>query len=81
MCRGNYATAMMPRCEFDVALFWRMIQGRMKSDGLSIRAAAQQIGVSPPTLSRMQARIPDAESLLKICGWLRTTVDSFVVTK
>lgn len=42
-----------------------------KRGGTGIRAAAQEIGISPATLSRVEnAKIPDLETFSRICRWL-----------
>lgn len=42
-----------------------------KRSGIGIRAAAQEIGISPATLSRVEnAKVPDLETFSKICRWL-----------
>ena len=39
--------------------------------GKGIRAAAQEVGVSPATLSRVEnGKVPDLETFSKICIWL-----------
>ena len=45
---------------------------RERRGGLGIREVAQQIGVSPATLTRIEGgRLPDLLTFRKICAWLR----------
>lgn len=57
------------------------IEGRLKHDGDSQRAAADRIGVSFSTISRAinQVGIPDLQSYIRICRWLQLSLDTFVL--
>ena len=45
---------------------------RERRGGRGIREVAQEIGVSPATLTRIEAgRLPDLLTFRKICAWLR----------
>lgn len=47
----------------------RLIVARRGGQG--IRAAAQEVGISPATLSRIEnGNMPDLETFAKICRWL-----------
>jgi transcriptional regulator with XRE-family HTH domain len=56
--------------------------GQMISDKrgrLGIRAAAQEIGISSATLSRVEnGHLPDLENFQKICRWLGVEMSSVV---
>jgi hypothetical protein len=67
------------RWTFDRISFWRVIEGKMSVEGLTLRDAASKIGVAHSTLWRIQRHTPDIESVVLVCQWLRSTVDSFVV--
>ena len=42
-----------------------------KRDGIGIRAAAKDIGISPATLSRIEnGNVPDIDTFKKLCDWL-----------
>jgi transcriptional regulator with XRE-family HTH domain len=44
---------------------------QVRRAGKGIRAAAQEVGVSPATLSRVEnGKVPDLETFSKICIWL-----------
>ena len=44
-----------------------------------VRAAAHEIGVSPATLSRVEAgRLPDLETFAKFCRWLGADPSEFL---
>ena len=48
--------------------------------GLGIRAAAKEIGVSHPTLSRIErGHLPDLENYQRICRWLGEDAESNVM--
>ena len=45
---------------------------RERRGGRGIRVVAEEIGVSPATLTRVEAgRLPDIETFKKICQWLK----------
>ena len=47
--------------------------------GLGIRAAAKEIGVSHPTLSRIErGHLPDLENYQRICRWLGEDPETIV---
>jgi len=48
--------------------------------GLGIRAAAKEIGISHPTLSRIErGHLPDLENYQRICRWLGEDAESKVM--
>lgn len=50
-----------------------------KRGSMGIRAAAQEIGVSPATLSRVErGHLPDSRTLGKICEWLEVDPGVFI---
>jgi transcriptional regulator with XRE-family HTH domain len=53
------------------------LRARRHSEGLSIREVAQQIGVSAPTLSRVERghHLPERENLLRIARWAGVRID------
>lgn len=49
--------------------------------GLGIRAAAKEIGVSHPTLSRIErGHLPDLENYQRICRWLGEDAEGNVMS-
>jgi len=53
-----------------------MIKSKRGKEGL--RAAAKDIGISAPTLSRIeQGNLPDIDTYVKICEWLKVSSDYF----
>ena len=53
-----------------------MIKSKRGNQGL--RATGKEIGVSAPTLSRIeQGNLPDIETYVKICEWLNVSTDYF----
>lgn len=52
-----------------------------KRGSMGIRAAAAEIGTSSATLSRIEnGRIPDLETLQKVCRWLGEDPSKFIGT-
>jgi len=48
--------------------------------GLGIRAAAKEIGISHPTLSRIErGHLPDLENYQRICRWLGEDAESNIM--
>lgn len=51
---------------------------KSKRGKLGLRAAAKEIGISAPTLSRIeQGNLPDIETYVKICDWLKVNTSYF----
>lgn len=53
------------------------ILSKRHAEGLGLRAAAEQSGVSPSTLSRLERGVgasPDAETMAKLSTWLNVSV-------
>src|SRR5579862_2114930 len=66
----------MPHADIDFDLLQNLIRSRRKSEDLSLRDAAEQIGVSAPTLQRVESgQIPNTASLIRITEWLKVTLD------
>lgn len=56
-----------------------MIKSKRGKQGL--RAAGKEIGISAPTLSRIeQGNLPDIETYVKLCEWLKVPTDYFTTT-
>ena len=54
----------------------RMIKS--KRNGIGLRATASDIGISAPTLSRIEnGKLPDLDTYSKICKWLNVGYDYF----
>lgn len=58
------------------------LRNRMQEKGLSIRAAAAEIGCSPATLGRLiqgsdSPNMPDSENLLRAASWLGRSLGDF----
>jgi transcriptional regulator with XRE-family HTH domain len=60
------------------------IKARRRETGLGLRATAEQCGLSPSTMSRLERGIstslPD-ETLKKLASWLRVPVDTLIFEK
>lgn len=52
------------------------VRAKRRSKNLSIREAAEQIGVSAPTISRVErGHLPERESLLRLARWAGVRID------
>jgi transcriptional regulator with XRE-family HTH domain len=50
-----------------------------KRGSMGVRAAAAEIGISAATLSRIEnGRVPDLETLKKVCAWLRIDASEYL---
>ncbi len=58
----------------------RLVRQKREEEKLSLRSAAKQCGVSPATLSRIEAArgTPDTETLVAVTNWLGATLDRFL---
>lgn len=55
---------------------------KMREDGLKLRQAAEEIGCSPATLSRIvkgsdAESVPDTENLFRVVSWLGKSLSDF----
>lgn len=56
-----------------------MVRDRIHSDGLTLRGAADESGVSAATLSRvMKGNIPDTGTFASLVRWLNVPADLFI---
>ena len=62
--------------EVDMNLVRDLIRRKREREGLSLRDAADEMGISAPTLQRVEAgQLPTATVLFKLTDWLGVTVD------
>lgn len=62
--------------KIDTVRLSNMIKGKRGNKGL--REVSKEIGVSAPTLSRIeQGKVPDVETFMKLCEWLEVPADTF----
>lgn len=56
-----------------------VIRAKRKQEGLSLDALAKVVGISKPTLSRLERALywPNTQNLLAICRWLKQSPESF----
>jgi transcriptional regulator with XRE-family HTH domain len=65
----------MPK-KIDTGKLSNMIKSKRDAKGL--REVSKEIGVSAPTLSRIeQGKIPDVQTFMRICEWLGVSADEF----
>jgi transcriptional regulator with XRE-family HTH domain len=51
---------------------------KMKRGDRGLRDVSKEIGVSAPTLSRIeQGKIPDVETFIRLCEWLGVSAETF----
>lgn len=64
----------------DPADLARRVVAKRRADGLTLREAAAEIGVSVPTLSRVERgdHSPDRENLLRLARWVGLRIDPMV---
>lgn len=62
--------------KIDTGKLSNMIKTKRGDKGL--REVSKEIGVSAPTLSRIeQGKVPDVETFIKLCEWLEVSADTF----
>ncbi len=67
---------MPPSGDVDMDLLRDLLRRKRERDGLSLRDAAEQIGISAPTLQRVEAgQLPTAAVLVKLADWLEVKID------
>lgn len=65
----------MPK-KIDTVKLSNMIKTKRGDKGL--RDVSKEIGVSAPTLSRIeQGKVPDVETFIRLCEWLEVSADNF----
>ena len=88
MRRASYAVKPTPQeCPLvkppvDLDRLATYLRSRMEAEHLSIRAAAEKIGVSPATLGRLlqgagSPNIPDSVNLMRAVAWLGKNLSEF----
>jgi len=62
--------------KIDTGKLSSMIKSKRGNKGM--RDVSKEIGVSAPTLSRIeQGKVPDVDTFIKLCEWLEVAADSF----
>lgn len=62
----------------DIEALAQRLRDRRTASGLSVRQAAEQVGVSFMTLSRVESGSqPDLATFMKLCAWLGTPAEEF----
>lgn len=65
--------------EIDTDRLASLVQERRSQSGQGLRATAKEIGVSSSTLGRVErGKLPDVDTFVRICRWLKVSPDSFV---
>ncbi|MFI0411828.1 helix-turn-helix domain-containing protein [Actinomadura sp. 3N508] len=68
-----------PADEFKVDELSAMIRARLERDGLKLREAAAEAGVSAATLSRViNGSLPDTRTFAALVRWLNVSADLFI---
>jgi transcriptional regulator with XRE-family HTH domain len=72
----------VPVLDLDLAHLARQLKAKMETENLSLRAAANEIGCSPATLSRLlmgssAPNYPDTKNLFRAISWLGKRVGDF----
>jgi transcriptional regulator with XRE-family HTH domain len=67
------------RYELDIQRLTGALDAVMRHRGLSDRKAAEEIGISPSTITRMsQGKKPDADALVSLLAWLQADAVLFM---
>ena len=67
----------MHSTDVDMDLLGALLKSRRDRDGLSLRDVAEQMGVSAPTLQRVEAgQQPNSANLVRIAAWLQISVEN-----
>jgi len=62
----------METADVDIELLSELLRSRREREALSLRDAAEEIGISAPTLQRIEAgQIPATSNLLRLLDWLQ----------
>lgn len=70
----------MPKNQIDVAKLYGALDGARAERGLSWRALAKELGVSPSMLARIgNGYKPDADGFITLTRWLGVPAESFTV--
>jgi transcriptional regulator with XRE-family HTH domain len=65
--------------EFKIEELAAMIRARLEHDGLKLRDAAAEAGVSSATLSRVvNGNLPDTRTFAALVRWLNVSADMFI---
>jgi transcriptional regulator with XRE-family HTH domain len=68
-----------PDEEFKINELAAMIRARLEHDGLKLRDAAAEAGVSSATLSRViNGNLPDTRTFAALVRWLNVSADMFI---
>jgi transcriptional regulator with XRE-family HTH domain len=69
---------LMNHGEINAALLSELLENKRGQACLSLREAGEEIGISAPTLQRIEAgQVPTTSTLLKLAQWLGVSVDEF----
>lgn len=62
--------------EINIELVSELLKSKRARNGLSLRDAADKIGISAPTLQRLEAgQVPTTSTLIKLSIWLGVGID------
>lgn len=72
----------MPKTTVDVGALYSALDRKRRSESLSWRDLAHQLGVSPSTFTRMaQGRRPDVDAFATLIGWLGMVPSDFTTAE
>lgn len=65
--------------QLDIDKLSTALKSKREALKLGLRAAADQIGISFPTLSRIEkGNVPDLETYLKLCDWMKVNSEEYI---
>jgi len=63
---------------FDTLSLYHRVKTQMEMRGLSLRVAAEEIGIDFTTIAKLQSREPSVQTVARLCEWLQLPLDTFV---
>lgn len=67
------------RQKLDIQKLATAVENKRRFLSLGLRAAAKEIGISYPTLSRVEkGSIPDLDTFFLLCTWLNVDAEEFI---
>lgn len=69
----------MANARVDVSALYAALDAKRRSKELTWRALAEELGVSPSTMTRLSnGHRPDADGFVAMVAWLRQPADAFI---
>jgi len=73
---ADFPKGPQPETLIDAVELGSRVRAKRRSRKLSIREAAEEVGVSAPTISRVErGHLPERENLLRLARWAEVRID------